>query len=110
MIDDESLRLDAVSVCTYNRQHKDPTIYALEHGIHVMLEKPFSVTLDEAVEMMRAEKKSGKILSIGFQPRMDANMQMIKKIVQSGELGDIYYIQTGAERYRLSQALDGYRI
>ena len=100
MIDDESLRLDAVSVCTYNRQHKDPTIYALEHGIHVMLEKPFSVTLDEAVEMMRAEKKSGKILSIGFQPRMDANMQMIKKIVQSGELGDVYYIQTGGGRRR----------
>ena len=100
MIDDESLKLDAVSVCTYNRQHKDPTIYALEHGIHVMLEKPFSVTLDEAVEMMRVEKKSGKILSIGFQPRMDANMQMIKKIVQSGELGDVYYIQTGGGRRR----------
>ena len=41
---------------------------------------------------MKAEKESGKLLSIGFQPRGDANMQMIKKIVQSGELGDIYYI------------------
>jgi predicted dehydrogenase len=58
------------------------------------------VTLDEAVEIMRAEKKSGKVLSIGFQPRFDANMQMIKKIVQSGELGEIYYIQTGGGRRR----------
>ena len=100
LIDDKSLQLDAVSVCTYNRQHAAPAIYALENGINVLLEKPFTVTLDEAVEVMRAEKKSGKVLSIGFQPRLDENMKMIKKIVQSGELGDIYYIQTGGGRRR----------
>ena len=90
--------LDAVSICTYNRQHAVPAIYALEHGISVLLEKPFTVTLDEAIEVCRAEKKSGKILSIGFQPRFDPNMQMIKKIFESGELGTIYYIQTGGGR------------
>ena len=100
MLDDESLQLDAVSVCTYNRQHAIPTIYALQKGINVMLEKPFTVTLDEAVEVMKAEKESGKVLSIGFQPRLDANMQMIKKIVESGELGKVYYIQTGGGRRR----------
>ena len=100
MLDDESLKLDAVSVCTYNRQHAEPTIYALKKGVHVMLEKPFTVTLDEAVEVMKAEKESGKVLSIGFQPRLDANMQMIKKIVESGELGKVYYIQTGGGRRR----------
>ena len=99
MIDNEK-DLDGVSVFTYNTAHAVPTIYALEHGINVLLEKPFSVTLDEAIEMMRAEKKSGKILSIGFQPRGDENMKMIKKIVQSGVLGDIYYIQTGGGRRR----------
>ena len=98
MIDSEEL--DAVSVCTYNTAHCAPTVYALEHGINVLLEKPFSVTTEEAVEMMRAEKKSGKVLSIGFQPRGDENMQMIKKVVQSGVLGDIYYIQTGGGRRR----------
>jgi len=98
MIDNE--QLDAVSVCTYNTAHCAPTVYALEHGINVLLEKPFSVTTEEAVEMMRAEKKSGKILSIGFQPRGDENMQMIKKVVQSGALGEIYYIQTGGGRRR----------
>ncbi len=100
MLDDESLQLDAVSVCTYNRQHAEPSIYALKKGINVMLEKPFTVTLDEAVEVMKAEKESGKVLSIGFQPRLDANMQMIKKIVDSGELGKVYYIQTGGGRRR----------
>ena len=56
--------------------------------------------LDEAIEVMRAEKRSGKILTIGFQPRMSENMQMIKKIVQSGELGKVYYIQAGGGRRR----------
>ena len=92
--------LDAVSICTYNCQHAPCAIRALKAGVHVMLEKPFTVTLDEAVEVMKAEKESGKILSIGFQPRMSKNMQMIKKIVDSGELGQIYYLQSGGGRRR----------
>ena len=100
MIDDKSLNLDAVTICTYNCQHAEPAIYALENGLNVLLEKPFTVTLEEAVAVMKAEKKSGKILSIGFQPRLDNNMKMIKKIVESGELGKIYYIQTGGGRRR----------
>ena len=98
MIDSE--KLDAVSVCTYNRTHAECTIYALNKGIPVLLEKPMCVTIEEAADICRAEKKSGKVLSIGFQPRFDANMKMIKKIVDSGELGKIYYIQTGGGRRR----------
>ena len=94
----DTMNLDAVSVCTYNRTHAECTIYALEHGLHVLLEKPMTVTLDEAVAIRKAEKASGKIVSVGFQPRFDANMQMIKKIVQSGELGRVFYIQTGGGR------------
>ena len=100
MIADKSLNLDAVSICTYNRQHAQPAIDCLNAGINVLLEKPFTVTLDEAVEVIKAEKASGKVLSIGHQPRMDANMKMIKKICQSGVLGKIYYIQTGGGRRR----------
>ena len=96
----EKEELDAVSVCTYNRTHAECTIDALNKGLHVLLEKPMCVTTEEAVEICRAEKKTGKILSIGFQPRFDANMQMIKKIVQSGALGEVYYIQTGGGRRR----------
>ena len=96
MIDNEEL--DAVSVCTYNSTHAECAIYALENGINVLLEKPMCVTQDEAVAICRAEKKSGKILSIGFQPRFDNNMKMVKDVVRSGVLGKIYYIQTGGGR------------
>lgn len=90
--------VDAVCICTYNATHAECAIYALEKGINVMLEKPMCVTLEEAVAIRKAEKASGKILSIGFQPRFDDNMKMVKQIVQSGVLGDIYYIQTGGGR------------
>ena len=104
MLDKEEL--DGVSVCTYNCQHAAPTIYALDKGVNVLLEKPFSVTMEEAEDMMRAEKRSGKILTLGFQPRFDKNMQQIKRIVESGELGKIYYIQTGGGRRRGIPARD----
>ena len=94
----DTVEMDAVSVCTYNRTHAECTIYALEHGLNVLLEKPMTVTLDEAIAIRKAEKASGKIVSVGFQPRFDANMQMIKKIVESGELGRVYYVQTGGGR------------
>ncbi len=98
MLDAEEL--DAVSICTYNMTHAECAVYALNKGVNVLLEKPMCVTIEEAAEICRAEKKSGKIISIGFQPRLDPNMQMIKKIVESGELGKIYYIQTGGGRRR----------
>ena len=97
---DGEQELDGVCICTYNTQHAPCTVNALNHGVNVMLEKPFTVTLDEAIEVMRAEKASGKLLTIGFQPRMSENMQMIKKVVESGELGDVYYIQAGGGRRR----------
>lgn len=98
MLDAEEL--DAVSICTYNMTHAECAVYALKKGVNVLLEKPMCVTIEEAAEICKAEKESGKIISIGFQPRLDPNMQMIKKIVESGALGKIYYIQTGGGRRR----------
>lgn len=93
-------KLDAVSVCTYNSTHAECTIDSMKAGVNVLLEKPMCVTLEEAIEIRKVEKETGKILSIGFQPRFDPNMQMVKNIVQSGVLGKIYYIQTGGGRRR----------
>ena len=91
-------KLDAVSVCTYNATHAECAINALNAGVNVLLEKPMCVTTEEAVEIIRAEKKSGKVLSIGFQPRFDNDMKLVKNVVQSGVLGKIFYIQTGGGR------------
>ena len=95
----EKEELDAVSICTYNRSHAVCTIDALNKGVNVLLEKPMCVTLEEGIEMMKVEKKSGKILSVGFQPRFDMNMKFMKELVRT-ELGKVYYIQTGGGRRR----------
>ncbi len=92
--------LDGVSICTYNTQHAPCTIAALKKGINVVMEKPMCVTLEEGIEMIKAEKESGKVFSIGFQPRFDEQMILMKKIVRSGALGKVYYIQTGGGRRR----------
>ncbi len=99
LIDNEP-DLDGISICTYNTQHAAPAIYAMEHDIPVLLEKPFTVTLEEAEAVCAAEKASKAFITVGFQPRMDRNMQHIKEIVDSGVLGKIYYIQTGGGRRR----------
>ena len=104
-----ALKPDGVSVCSYNTQHNPCAIAAMKAGAHVLCEKPMSVHLEEAVEMAKVQKETGKILTIGFQPRYDPNMIMVKELVRSGILGDVYYIQTGGgpELRRLSQAGDG---
>ena len=98
MLADKSLALDAVSVCTYNRQHVCCSVAALKAGISVLLEKPLCVTMDEAWELYEAKCNSSATLSIGFQPRFDANMKDVKAVVESGVLGKIYYVQTGGGR------------
>jgi len=94
------LDLDGVSVCTPNAAHCPTTVDALEAGKHVLVEKPLSVTLQEGIAMVQAAKRSGKILTVGFQPRYDPNMGIVKNIVQSGQLGKVYYVETGGGRRR----------
>ncbi|MDR0137587.1 Gfo/Idh/MocA family oxidoreductase [Metabacillus idriensis] len=94
------LDLDGVSVCTPNVTHHRTSIDSLLADKHVLVEKPLAVTLEQAVEMVETSRRTGKMLTVGFQPRYDPNMKTIKEIVQSGQLGDVYYIQTGGGRRR----------
>ncbi len=95
-----NLDIDGVSICTPNVAHHHTTVDSLTAGKHVLVEKPMAVTLDQAIDMVEASKKADRILTVGFQPRYDPNMQAVKELVQSGQLGNVYYIQTGGGRRR----------
>lgn len=95
-----AMDLDGVSICTPNVVHHITSIDSLYAGKHVLVEKPMAVTLKQAIEMVDASHKTNKMLSVGFQPRYDPNMQAVKDIIQSGQLGNIYYVQTGGGRRR----------
>lgn len=92
--------LDAVSICTPNVSHHVTTVDSLRAGKQVLLEKPMSVTFQEALEMTKAARETGSMLTIGFQPRYDPNMKLLQDIVQSGRLGKVYYAETGGGRRR----------
>ncbi|MDR0731871.1 MAG: Gfo/Idh/MocA family oxidoreductase [Treponema sp.] len=96
----KNVQLDGVSVCTYNTTHAECAIAALEAGIHVLCEKPMSFTIQEAADMVKASRKAGKILTIGFQPRYDYMRRKVDDIIGSGALGKVYYIQSGGGRRR----------
>lgn len=92
--------LDAISVCTPNNFHAGPTIAALEHGKHVLCEKPIAGNAIDGQAMVDAAKKAKKILQIGLHLRFQPSMQMLKKIIESGELGQIYYARAVTMRRR----------
>ncbi len=92
--------IDAVSVCTYNLGHREPTVTALEAGKHVLCEKPMAASLEDATAMVRAAKKSGKILHVAIHSRFGAAVSFARKIVETGILGDIYYSETSGCRRR----------
>jgi predicted dehydrogenase len=83
--------LDAVSVCTPNVFHKDPAIAAMKAGAHVLTEKPMAGSLKDARAMYEASKRYRRILIVGFQTRFRPDLNALKGLVQSKELGDVYY-------------------
>ncbi|GAK39865.1 Gfo/Idh/MocA family oxidoreductase [Paenibacillus urinalis] len=92
--------IDIVHVCTPNDSHSVITVAALEAGKHVMCEKPMAKTSEQALEMIEAAKRTGKKLSIAYQNRFRNDSLYLKELIETGELGDIYYGKAIALRRR----------
>jgi len=90
--------VDAVSVCTWNDTHASIAAAALDAGKHVLVEKPLSKTVDEALLVEEAAKRSGKVLQVGFVRRYASNTMLLKRFIDDGELGDIYYAKASCLR------------
>jgi len=97
---ESDLGLDAVSICTPPSTHLPIATAALAAGLHVMLEKPVARTAAEARGIVDAARRSGRKLMIGFQYRFSWHTQALKRIIVSGELGEIYYTRALAIRRR----------
>ena len=96
----EQVELDAVSVCIPNKFHAPATIAALKAGCHVLCEKPPAMTAEEADEMAQAAEEAGKILTYGFHYRHAPEVEVLKRFVDAGELGDVYASRVHALRRR----------
>ncbi len=92
--------IDVVHICTPNRSHSFITVDALESGKHVMCEKPMAINSSEGQKMLDAAKRTGKLLSIGYQNRFRPDSLYLKKEAEDGTFGDIYYAKATALRRR----------
>ncbi len=91
---------DAVVVCTPNKYHAPVTIDALRSGLHVLCEKPLALNPEEGRAMLQAAHEAGKILSIAFHYRHKPNSRAAKRVIEGGELGDVYRVRIDALRRR----------
>ncbi|PYI55085.1 Gfo/Idh/MocA family protein [Paenibacillus flagellatus] len=90
--------LEAVSICTWNNTHASLAVKALDSGKHVLVEKPLSTTVEEALQVQEAVRRSGKLVQVGYVRRYGSNTQMLKQFIDNGDLGEIYYAKASCLR------------
>ena len=93
-------QIEVVHVLTPNRAHSFITVDALDAGKHVMCEKPMAINSAEAKKMLDAQKRNGKLLTIGYQSRFRPDSIYMKQEAEDGVFGDIYYAKATAIRRR----------
>lgn len=99
--------LDAVSVCTHNDMHSVISIDFMRHGKDVLCEKPAARILSEALEMEKVSYETGRILSIGVCNRYSNSVNRIKKMIENGDLGDVYHVHASFRAHRSIPGLGG---
>lgn len=90
--------LDAVSVCAPNDLHAEMSIAALAAGKHVLCEKPMTNTLANAEKLVAAVNKSKPLFMMAMNNRFSGETQLLKGMIDAGELGDIYFAKCGWTR------------
>lgn len=85
--------LDAVDIVTDEKSHGSLVLAGLQHGKHVIVEKPLCVSYQEAVEIEKAQQLSGKQVLVGNISRFSQPYFSIKKTIESGRLGKVAAIR-----------------
>ena len=88
LFENEELDFVVAAIPTY--LHKEIAVYALEHGVSILSEKPMALTLDGCDRMIEAANKSGMHLMIGHCMRFYSTYSKLKEIVESGIYGKVY--------------------
>ena len=90
----EKENLDAVAIGTPDHWHHRQTIDALNAGLHVYCEKPMTKRVEEAVDVVRVWKKTGKVMQVGVQSTSLPVWNTIRSLLQEGKLGKVLTYQT----------------
>lgn len=92
--------IDLVFVCTPNDTHFAYAMDALENGKHVVIEKPFANTEEEARRLFEAAERNGLVATAYQNRRWDSDFLTIQKLIQEGRLGKIVEYESRYDRFR----------
>ncbi len=92
--------VEAVSVCLPNYLHHPVTVDCLKAGRDVICEKPPALNAGQARDMAATAKAQGCILMYGLMQRFNAESTYLKGVIESGELGDLYFAEAAYVRRR----------
>jgi predicted dehydrogenase len=90
----ETEKPDLVSVATPNYLHAQPAIDALDRGAHVLIEKPLARTYAEGLEIVQAAERNDRVMKVTFNQRFRPDVQVMKRFVEEGGLGDVYHAKS----------------
>ncbi|MFC5528102.1 Gfo/Idh/MocA family protein [Cohnella yongneupensis] len=99
--------IEAVSICTPNNVHSSIAIDCLRAGKNVLCEKPAARTYADALEMQKVQHETGKVLNIGVVNRFNTGVNIIKNMIENGELGEIYHVYASFRSQRSIPGLGG---
>jgi predicted dehydrogenase len=88
-------QLDLLSVAAPTTLHAPIAVAALDAGMHVLSEKPMAEDADTAQIMVDAADRNDRVLDVSFNHRRRGHVQALKKIIDAGVLGRIYYAKAG---------------
>jgi len=89
----DSDNLDAVHICTPNETHYEICKEALMAGKHVLLEKPMTLSSQQAFELMNLAKKEELVLQVGYIFRFNNALREVRKLIRDNFFGDLYYLR-----------------
>lgn len=92
--------IDVIIVNTPNEHHYSMAKAALLAGKHVVVEKPFTLSLDEGKELIALAQQKNRVLSVFQNKRLESDHLDVKQIIDSGALGRIVEVEWHYDRYR----------
>ena len=84
--------LDATSIQTPHIVHYEQVMASLDAGLHVLVEKPFVGTVEEAKSVMAKAKEIGKVILVSYQRHFNAGFRYIRDAIAGGKLGEIQMV------------------
>jgi predicted dehydrogenase len=97
-------RVDAVVIATPVSRHHPMAAAALRAGKHVFVEKPLAASTEEAEDLVEQAERSGLVLMPGHTFLYSPPVMLIRDLIRSGDLGDIYFISTSRVNLGLHQS------